>query len=580
MMKQASIAVALTVLLSLGACSTTSGASGADTDTAARLAQLKKLEAELAAKEAALATRESSIAAGSASAGVSAPIAVAGGGEMLPPNARPGECWARAWKAPTYKTVTERVLTKQASERLEVTPAEYGTSTERLLVKEASSRLVAIPATYGTETERVLTQPAETFWAYSNTGVTSARTGLNDGKTSASTRNSMGARMADSGVLSAARAGGVPANPSAGSCYAEYYSPAQYGTSTERLLKAQASQRLEVVPAVYETVTERVLVSEASETVRTIPATFGTETERVLVRPARTEWQVSECSGGACLTDGTQNRVAGVADRIDQSTGEIMCLVEIPAEYKTITKRVMKTPPRTERTPIPAKYETQQVRKLVKPASQRSVAIPEEYQTVTSTKRTSDPVTSWCSVGGGAAATCAGGNGANGGSNAAGCACSAGHNSGSRPTGNALCGVATPAQYKTITKRVVKTPATTRTETIPAEYKTVTVRKQVKAASERRIAIPEEYGTVTRQEQATPGAMQWMSVLCQKNMTRTKVQEIQRALQKAGHYRGPIDGVVGAGTISAIQSYQTSKGLVKTSMITIETVKSLGVNPT
>jgi len=580
MMKQASIAVALTVLLSLGACSTTSGASGADTDTAARLAELKRLEAQLAAKEAALATRESSIAAGGGTTTAAANSNVfAAGGSMLPPNARPGECWARAWKAPTYKTVTERVLTKQASERLEVIPAEYGTSTERMLVKEASERLVAIPATYGTESERVLTTPAETYWAYSNTGITSARTGLSGGS-AGSTRNSMGARIADAGILSTARAGGVPANPSAGSCYAEYYSPAQYGTSTERVLKAQASQRLEVVPAQYQTVTERVLVSEASESVRTIPATFGTETERVLVRPARTEWQVSECSGGACLTDGTQNRVAGVADRIDQSTGEIMCLVQIPAEYKTITKRVMKTPPRTERTPIPAKYSTQQVVKLVKPASERAVAIPEEYQTVTSTKRVSDPVTSWCSVGGGNAATCAGGNGATGGNNAGSCACSNGHNTGSRPTGNALCGVSTPAQYKTITKRVVKTPATTRKEVIPAEYKNVTIRKQVKPASERRIAIPEEYGTVTRQEQASAGAMQWMSVLCQKNMTRTKVQEIQRALQKAGHYRGPIDGVVGAGTITAIQSYQSAKGLVKTSMITIETVKALGVNPT
>ena len=575
MLKQASIAVSMTVLLMLGACSTTDGASsGADTDTAARLAELKRQEAALAAREAALATRESSIAqsGGATGSAGAANVFAAGGGEMLPPNARPGECWARVWKAPTYKTVTERVLTKQASERLEVIPAEYGNTTERMLVKEASERLIAIPATYGTETERVLTDPGETFWSYSNTGVASARTGKGG-----STRNSMGARMADAGVLGAARSMGVPSNPSAGACYAEYYSPAQYGTTTERVLKAQASERLEVVPAQYETVTERVLVQEASETTRTIPATYGTETERVLVRPARTEWQISECSGGACLADGV-TRVAGVADRIDQSTGEIMCLVEIPAEYKTITKRVMKTPPRVEKTPIPAKYATQTVTKLAKPATQRSVAIPEEYQTVTSRKRTADPVTSWCSVGGGDGSACTGANGASGGSNASSCSCSTGHNSGSRPTGNAICGASTPPQYKTVTKRVVKTPASTRTEVIPAEYKTVTVRKQVKPSSERRIAIPEEYGTVTRQEQASAGAMQWMSVLCQKNMTRGNIQSIQSALKKAGHYNGPIDGVVGSQTINAMQSYQSSKGLVKTTMITIETVKSLGVN--
>lgn len=571
MLKQASIAVSMTALLMLGACSTTDGGSiGADSDTAARLAQLKRQEAALASREAALATRESSIAqSGGSTAG--APTMVSAGGAMMPPSARPGECWARVWKAPTYKTVTERVLTKQASERLELIPAEYGTSSERMLVKEASERLIPIPATYGTETERVMTNPGESFWSYSNTGVSSARTGSGGG-----TRNSMGARMADAGILGSARSMGVPTNPAPGACYAEYYSPAQYGSSTERVLKAQASQRVEVVPAQYQTVTERVLVSEASETTRSIPATYGTETERVLVAPARSEWQISECSGGACLADGV-TRVSGVADRIDQSTGEIMCLVEIPAQYKTITKRVMKTPPRVEKTPIPAKYATQPVVKLVKPAAERLVSIPEEYQTVTSTKRTADPVTTWCAVGGGAAGTCAGGNGANGGSNANSCACSSGHNAGSRATGNAICGASTAPQYKTVTKRVVKTPAATRREVIPAEYKTLTVRKQVKPSQERRIAIPEEFGTVSRQEQASSGAMQWMSVLCQKNMTRGNIQSIQTALRKAGHYNGPIDGVVGSQTINAMQSFQAAKGLVKTTMITMETVKSLGV---
>lgn len=566
MIKQASVAAALAVLLALGACTTTGGAGGADTDTSARLDELKRMEAELAAREAALATRESAAAqsgSGDASAGV-----MLAGGEMLPPNARPGECWARVWKAPTYKTVTERVLTKEKSQRVELIPAQYETVTERILVSEASERLLPVPAVYGTETERVMVRPAETYWSYSNTGVTSARKVSMDGKYTS------GGRMADAGLLKTAQSMGVPATATQGMCYAEYYSPAQYGTKTERVLKSQASQRVEVVPAQYETVTERVLVEEATEAVRTIPATYETVTERVLVRPARTEWQISECSGGACLAD-VPNRVPGVAERIDQLTGEIMCLVEIPAEYKNITKRVMKTPPRVEKVPVPAKYATQQVRKLVKPASERAVDIPAEYQTVTSTERTSDPVTTWCSVGSGSAAACSGANGASSES----CRCSTGHNAGSQPTGNALCGVGRAAEYKTVTKRVVKTPASTRKEVIPAEYKTVQVRKQVRPAQERRIDIPEEYGTVTRQELASQGAMQWMSVLCQKNMTRGKIQEIQRALQKAGHYRGPIDGVVGNQTLTAMQSFQAAKGLVKTSMITIETVKALGINP-
>ena len=63
-------------------------------------------------------------------------------------------------------------------------------------------------------------------------------------------------------------------------------------------------------------------------------------------------------------------------------------------------------------------------------------------------------------------------------------------------------------------------------------------------------------------------------------MTSSKVQEIQRALKAAGSYYGPIDGVVGSQTIRGVQKYQTTKGLTPTRFLTIETVKSLGVNPT
>src|SRR5262245_56294668 len=43
----------------------------------------------------------------------------------LPPNAKPGECYAKVYVPATYKTVTERVLVREASERLETVPAEY-----------------------------------------------------------------------------------------------------------------------------------------------------------------------------------------------------------------------------------------------------------------------------------------------------------------------------------------------------------------------------------------------------------------------------------------------------------------------
>ena len=44
---------------------------------------------------------------------------------LLPPDAKAGECYARVYVPPTYKTVTEERLKRAASERLEVIPAKY-----------------------------------------------------------------------------------------------------------------------------------------------------------------------------------------------------------------------------------------------------------------------------------------------------------------------------------------------------------------------------------------------------------------------------------------------------------------------
>jgi hypothetical protein len=49
------------------------------------------------------------------------------GQEMLPPNAKPGECYARVYVPPAYKSTEERMLKREASEKVEVIPAKYET---------------------------------------------------------------------------------------------------------------------------------------------------------------------------------------------------------------------------------------------------------------------------------------------------------------------------------------------------------------------------------------------------------------------------------------------------------------------
>ncbi|MEM8485728.1 MAG: peptidoglycan-binding domain-containing protein [Bacteroidota bacterium] len=174
----------------------------------------------------------------------------------------------------------------------------------------------------------------------------------------------------------------LPPNAKAGECYARVLIPEQYKNTSERVLVREASERIETIPAVYRTVQERILVKEASERLETVPAVYETVTERLLVKPAYTTWK----------------KGTGAITKVDNSTGEIMCLVEVPAEYKTVTKRVLKQDATTRKITVPAEYQTVSVRKLVEPAKERRIAIPEEYQTVVKREQVTDSRLEWRSI--------------------------------------------------------------------------------------------------------------------------------------------------------------------------------------
>jgi hypothetical protein len=194
------------------------------------------------------------------------------GAELLPPKASPGECYARVFVPPTYRTTTEEVLKRGPSERVEIVPAKYEWVEEKILVREASERLEVIPA--------------------------------------------------------------------------------QYDWVEEKTLAKQASTRMEEIPAKYDWVEEKVLV-----------------------KPAHTIWKKGR----------------GPIERIDNATGEIMCLVEVPATYRTVKKKVMSNPPGTLEVAVPAEYQTLKKKVMVKPATTRKIEIPAEYKTVKVRKLVSPP---------------------------------------------------------------------------------------------------------------------------------------------------------------------------------------------
>jgi hypothetical protein len=246
------LSVLAAALVAAGCTSMHEPAAGGD-GMSSRAKQLDEREAALKQREAELAARGTS-------------------GGLTPPNARPGECYAKVYSEPVYKSQTKQVLKRAASEKVDVAPAKFGPVEEKVLVKPASKRIEVIPAEYEWVEEKVLVKPA--------------------------------------------------------------------------------SKRLEAIPAEYESVSEQVLVSAAT-----------------------TAWKRSSSA------------IPGAKEtKVDDSTGDVLCLVEVPAVYNTVSKQVVKKAASTREVDIPAEYSTVKKQVLKKPSTTREIEIPAEYQTVTVNK--------------------------------------------------------------------------------------------------------------------------------------------------------------------------------------------------
>ena len=293
--------------------------------------------------------------------------------------------------------------------------------------------------------------------------------------------------------------GDLPPNPKAGECYARIVTPAKFSDKTEKVVVKEASQkvqviaakiemvdekvtlkeestRLEIIPAVYETVQEKVTIKPESSRLVAVPATFKTTSEKILISPAHTEWHNGTALGGTKVLNSRRS-----------DSGELRCLVEVPAVYKTVNKTV-----------------------IDQAASTNEVKIP--------------------------------------------------------------------AEYRMIAKQVMKTPPTTKEVKIPAVYGTVKVTKLVKPAEQVKVDIPAVYNTVSKRELVSEEKVDWHRVVCAANLNNSNTMALQKALQTAGFYKGPVDGVIGSGTVSAANHYAATQGLPSgTDYIAHEVVEKLNL---
>ncbi len=415
-------------------------------------------------------------------------------GPMPRPVAEPrvsSDCYADVLIPARFETVTNKVEVEPATVRHVPVPATYRTVTEEVMVQAEIVRQIPIPATYKTVTEEVLVKPES-----------------------------------------------IRKEPV----------PPTYKTTTEEVVIKPESTRIKVIPATYKTVTEQVLVKEADVRLVAYPAQFETITETVQVSEEHKVWKRGRAWIGQAIDVqplrgfevGPDGRARGTkvekgwanADNYDLDD-DVMCLVEVPAEYKTIQRQVLKSPAGVREVEIPAVYETVTRQVVDTPARTEEITIPAQYGTV-ERRVVATPASTR--------------------------------------------DVVVPAVYETITRTVVDQPASFREEVIPAQYETVTRKVIDQPATVREIPVPAKYRTLSHRVKVADARTERRQILCETNANRAKIMEIQRALKAAGFDPGPIDGILRSQTMAAVNRYQQANDLPVDGYLNMETVKALGVS--
>lgn len=429
------------------------------------------------------------------------------------PDAKPGECFAKVIVPAEYEVKTEQVLVKPESEKVEITPATFDNAETSVVIKEAFNKLKAVPAKFRTETEEVEISSASTAWVTSL-----GKKGI----------------PASPALLAGAKASGVDIDTvKPGECFAEYFSPAKFETTEKEVLVKEESEDIKIAAAQFEKSQQMVVVKQASKNKVLKNAEYEVIEEKIEIEPAKAVWKKGD----------------GPITKIDNSTGEIMCLIQVPAKYKTIKKTVLKSASTIDLVEVPEETQNIETSKLVSDATVDKVKIPAEYTKVKVTKKIDDAQFSWRVTG-------TDGDG--------------------KATGHQICLKEIPAKFATIKKLVVDSAATVEEEKVPPVSKIVKVSNVATEAQEIRTKIPAEYKTVEKRAKISKERLEWQRVLCKTNMGADINKRIQQALKDAGVYTGTVDGSIGKGTMSAVERYQKENDL-PTGGLTIQVLEKLGV---
>jgi len=434
---------------------------------------------------------------------------------LTPPNAKAGECYARVVLPAQYEDVEEQVMIKEPSEEINIVPAEYGDSEEEVQVVPATKNLVPLAATYKEVVETIEVKPALRTW-----------------KTSLKKK----ALPVSPSFLSAIETSGVNlkyAEP--GDCYKEYVVVSKFKTTSEDILVRKEHNETSVIEPEFEIVEQTIVIKPAGKEIVEVPAVYDETEEQVLVEAEKTVWKKGQ----------------NPAQKVSGATGEIMCLVKIPAKYKTITKRVLTSLPTTKIVDVPEETKVIKVKKLLADTKLQHTTKPALFETIEKIELESEARFDWI------------------------------HSNDKvdgeyKYTGHQICLTEEKAKTVDVSKIVLDTPETIEEGVVPAEKMTVTVQKLITASKEVKTPIEAEYKMMKKRKKVAGTQIEWKRILCQTNMNKEVIAKIQNALNDKGYVAGKADGVLGKGTRNALEKFQHENSLA-TGGITYETLGALQI---
>jgi len=146
--------------------------------------------------------------------------------------------------------------------------------------------------------------------------------------------------------------------------------PAVYGDVVKQVVVREGHSEHILVPPTYRTITETEIIRPETTRTEVIPAQYDRVTERVLVREAHTEWRRSY----GPVSDPDMPR--------RPSDRDVVCLIEVPAQYRLAVRDVLRSPERVIRTTISAEVRSHTREVIDQPAHEERREIAPVYSTV------------------------------------------------------------------------------------------------------------------------------------------------------------------------------------------------------